>query len=106
MGTIIHKTMIVTGHMPFIDGMTTPIQDFHAKVLEDAPSKVSALIAHQVNGDGTFMVVSSGSKYGWMDSVDHDAWLEDLLAEAQSLGLEAFVVAHGEQTPEIEEITC
>ena len=99
MGTIIHKTLIVTGPRSWVGDTPSTLEIFHAKTLRAHRKKTSALIKHEINGEATFMVVSSGSKLGWSESTEHDLLLDDLVAEAEELHIDAIIVEHGETEP-------
>lgn len=109
MGTIIHKTVIVTGpvknyrEMGFTGevGFTGDLVRLRKFSKAAYPNLTSPIIQHGTNGEATFMIASSGSKLGWDLSNHHDDFINDVISHAKSLSVEVQVVEHGECTPKL-----
>lgn len=72
MGIIIHDEIIVSGSEPSI-GLA------HRKAI-DVGLRVTNMVAHRMNGESSFLIVSDGSKEGWAHSDEGERQREQWLA--------------------------
>ena len=101
MGTIIHKTLIVTGWVGESIKKSN-LNRLNQKAKQLCPKLVSKIIRHSTNGEATFVVVSSGSKLGWDRAKAHNDALDELVSLAEDYYLSACIVNTGECLPNIE----
>jgi hypothetical protein len=85
MGTIQHKTIIVTGSNFKPENKLTKA---HKKATKLFPDLVSPRIKSLTNGYESFLIAPCGSKLGWETDSDHDLAIEKFIGYLNSLKYE------------------